>query len=77
MLEAQKENADLRMEILLVLLTSDFAAAKSMPKGYFNREKWETVSKNLGELMSLLEKIGINKRRSSDDDANPNRTRYE
>ena len=30
MLEAQKDNADIRMEILLVLLTSDFAAAKSM-----------------------------------------------
>lgn len=54
MLTAQKENVDLRTEILLVLLTSDFAAAKTMQNGFFNRDKWHTVSKNLGELMNLI-----------------------
>ena len=54
MMVGQKENTDYLIEILLVLITSEFATAKTMPSGFFDRDMWHTVNRQLSELMDML-----------------------
>jgi len=56
MLNAQPENIQLRVEILMLLTQTFFASAKTMPTGYFPREMW-LQSKML--IQMLLETLKI------------------
>lgn len=68
MLEAQKANLELAVEILIVLLTSYFASAKNMPDGFLDRDSWLAVSEKLSLLVQCLVKLGPRKKKPVNED---------
>jgi len=59
MLEAQKANRPVKIEILVLLIATHFACAKSSPNGFFERDMWLKTQTKIAELLEDLKNHNI------------------
>ena len=58
MLDKQHDNINLRVEILMILISTYFTSSKRSLNGFFSRDMWVTTNQRISELIQILETKG-------------------